>query len=107
MLRAWLDLPANSTKEKEGKEGREGERGGDKRHSGRRLRGVSGVYDRSPGSYRPREGPENRAFDKTIVYRRGRGKKEKEEDGEKRETEAGFLYPRNAPRIRMATVGGA
>lgn len=28
MLRAWLDLPANSTKEKEGKEGREGERGG-------------------------------------------------------------------------------
>lgn len=102
MLRAWLDLPANSTKEKEGKEGRGG--GGDKRHSGRRLRGVSGVYDRSPGSYRPREGPENRAFDKTIVYRRGRGK---EEDGEKRETEAGFLYPRNAPRIRMATVGGA
>lgn len=68
------DLPAKST-EKKRKEKIKNSKGGTK-GTGRRLRGVLGRS--APGIWRP--APENRAFDKTIVYRKEekeRGKKDR------------------------------
>ena len=107
VLRARPHLPANSTEGKETKikeKEKKKTKGGTK---GTAVDAYSGVlaYDRPQGSTDQKIELSTR---QSYTEEEEEEEEEEEDDGGKKgETEAGFLYPRNAPRIRMATVGGA